>query len=67
MTYRKTTEDELALVLEEGTQVMAQKLGLTPKGIEWQIAQLKKEGRLYRIGSDKGGYWKVSEDKEGFQ
>jgi len=33
--------------------------GLTQKGIEWQIAQLKKQGRLERIGPDRGGHWKV--------
>ena len=42
---------------------LAQKTGLTPKGIEWQIAQLKKIGLLERIGTARGGLWKVTDDK----
>jgi len=32
---------------------------ISQKGIEWQITKLKKEGRIKRIGSDKGGRWEV--------
>jgi ATP-dependent DNA helicase RecG len=38
---------------------LAEQTGLTQKGVEWQIAQLKKQGRLERIGPDRGGHWKV--------
>lgn len=41
---------------------LAELTGLTPKGIEWQIAQLKKNGLLERIGPDKGGHWKVTDN-----
>ena len=44
----KITRDELA------TQ-----LGITIKGIDWQIKKMKEEGLLNRIGSDKGGYWEL--------
>jgi ATP-dependent DNA helicase RecG len=27
--------------------------------MEWQIAKLKKEGRIKRIGPAKGGHWEV--------
>ena len=33
--------------------------GLTRRGVEWNIAQLKAKGLLRRIGPDKGGYWEV--------
>ncbi len=33
--------------------------GLSRQGIEWNISKLKQEGRIERIGPDKGGYWKV--------
>jgi ATP-dependent DNA helicase RecG len=34
-------------------------VGISQKEVEWQIAKLKKEGRIKRIGSDKGGHWEV--------
>ena len=34
-------------------------LGLTIDGIDWNIRQLKKIGKIKRIGSDKDGYWEV--------
>ncbi len=34
-------------------------VGISQKGVEWQIVKLKKEGRIKRIGSDKGGHWEV--------
>lgn len=33
--------------------------GLTRRGIEWQIKQLKEKGVIRRIGADKGGYWEI--------
>jgi len=36
-------------------------VGISKKGVEWQMAKLKKEGRIKRIGPDKGGYWEVTE------
>ena len=34
-------------------------LGLSVRGVEWNLAKLKKEGKIKRIGSTKGGHWKV--------
>jgi ATP-dependent DNA helicase RecG len=44
------------------TARLAELTGLTPKGIEWQIAQLKKNGLIERVGPDKGGHWKVTDN-----
>lgn len=38
-------------------------IDVTLKGIEWQIANLKKHGNIKRVGPDKGGYWKVIKQK----
>ena len=38
---------------------LAEKTGLSRRGIEWNIQQLKDKKLLKRIGADKGGYWKV--------
>lgn len=38
---------------------MAEKLGISPKGVEWQISKLKADGSIRRIGPDNGGHWEV--------
>ncbi|MBI4399070.1 MAG: winged helix-turn-helix transcriptional regulator [Candidatus Omnitrophica bacterium] len=41
------------------TQEIADSVGLSIAGIEKAIRILKKEGRLKRIGPDKGGHWEA--------
>lgn len=58
----KTREKILNLISENhqiSTSELAKVIGITQKGINWQITKLKKEGSLKRIGPAKGGYWKV--------
>ena len=33
--------------------------GVSLRAVEKQIAKLKREGRLIRVGPNKGGYWQV--------
>jgi fic family protein len=40
---------------------LAEKIGISQKGVEKQISKLKKDGILRRIGPDKGGKWKVND------
>jgi ATP-dependent DNA helicase RecG len=37
---------------------LAEITGLTRRGIEWNIQQLKAKGLIERVGADKGGHWK---------
>ena len=39
---------------------LAEKTGLTAKGIEWNLAKLKQEGVIARIGPDRGGHWEIT-------
>ena len=58
----KRTEKMLELIAENSyiTAVeMSQKIGINTRSIEKNIQKLKNSGQLERIGSDKGGYWKV--------
>ena len=43
---------------------LAEMTGLTRRGIEWNLSKLKEQGLIERIGSPKGGYWKVTEQIE---
>lgn len=36
--------------------------GLTRRGVEWQLQRLKTDGRIRRVGPDKGGHWEVVAD-----
>ena len=33
--------------------------GLSRRGVEWQLKQLKEKGLIRRIGADKGGHWEI--------
>jgi ATP-dependent DNA helicase RecG len=58
----KTREKILNLVQEQPkitTRELAAVIGISVKGVEWQIGKLKKENLLKRIGPDKGGYWEI--------
>ena len=61
----KTVEKILSLV-KDNPQITQAELstltGLSRRGVEWNIQQLKKNGLLSRVGPDKGGYWQVNEN-----
>ena len=43
------------------TATLAERISITAKAVKKQIAALKADGVLRRIGPDKGGYWQVVE------
>ena len=61
-TRGKTREKILALIAADSSitiKELANRLEITPKGIEWQIREMKRRGILERIGPARGGYWKI--------
>ena len=42
---------------------IAKLTGLSLRGVEWNIQQLKSTGRLTRIGPNKGGHWEVKTEE----
>lgn len=42
-------------------QMLADRLGLSPRAVELQLAKLKAAGKLKRVGPNKGGYWEITE------
>ncbi len=71
VTTRKTTqkttqktEDKILDLIRQKPEIsrreIAQVMGdITEDGVKYQLNKLKKEGRIKRIGADKGGYWKI--------
>ena len=58
----KSSDKILELVQNDATlsaQKIAELLGISSRAVEKQLAALKEKGKLQRIGSKKGGYWKV--------
>lgn len=59
----------MALLSQNNTlsaATLAERIGITAKAVEKQIAALKADGVLRRIGPDKGGYWQVVEKRIDF-
>lgn len=59
----KSSEKILGLLRKEPTlsaRDLAARLNISPRAIEKQIAALKVQGRLQRIGAAKGGHWLVT-------
>ena len=64
-TTQKTTQKILELIKSNPyitRKEIAQEIGnITEDGIKYHLAKLKKDGKIKRIGPDKGGYWEVRE------
>ena len=62
ITREKTRGRVLALIAEFPvitTGELAERIGISAKGIEWQLRKLKAYGRIRRIGDDHGGHWEI--------
>jgi ATP-dependent DNA helicase RecG len=61
---RKTVEKILSIINENPFVTQKQLIdatGLSRRGVEWQLKQLKEKGLIRRIGADKGGHWEIVE------
>ena len=60
---RVKTGEKILQIIKENPAVtvpeLSESTGLTIKGVEWNIKELKKKELLKRIGSNKGGHWEV--------
>lgn len=58
----KSSEKILQLMADSPTittALLAERIGISTRAVDKQIAKLKALGQLQRVGADKGGYWKV--------
>ncbi len=59
------TSGKILLLIKKSPAVtipeMSKEIGVTERSIERNIEKLKKEGKLKRIGPDKGGHWEIIE------
>lgn len=62
--YKKiSTADRIIRLIginpRHSARTLAESIGISSKGVEKQLANLKSRGRIRRVGPDKGGYWEV--------
>lgn len=58
----RTAQSILDLIISDGSisqDKMAEKIGVSKRAIEMQIANLKAKGLLVREGADHDGYWRI--------
>ena len=64
---REKTGEKILRQIKSNPKITLRELqsntGLSRQGIEWNISKLKHEGRIERIGPDRGGYWKVIDNQ----
>lgn len=61
-SIQKSTRKILAILAENPnitTSEIAKRLNVTRNAVAKQIAKLKKEGTIKRVGADKGGWWQI--------
>lgn len=65
-TTEKATENTTEKILEAlrrnpdaTTQMLAEQFGITADGVYWHVKKLKTQGKIRRIGGDRGGHWEV--------
>ncbi len=62
---KSKSSEKILRLIKANTQItikeLAQELGLSTRTIEKNIAKLKLEKQLERIGGDKGGHWHIVE------
>ena len=66
-TSEKTSEKIISLMRGNKNitiSEISEAINRTTRAVEMQIAKLKEEGAIERIGPDMGGYWIVKEESE---
>ena len=62
-TVEKTRDKILGIISQQPSitsEELVARLGLTRRGVEWQINRLKVAGQIRRVGPDKGGHWEIT-------
>jgi ATP-dependent DNA helicase RecG len=60
----KSSEKIIAIIRRDpaiAAQYIANQMGLTSRAVEKHLSKLKAEGRIHRVGPDKGGHWEVKQ------
>ena len=68
---REETREEIIRMIRKNPKItmreLADKIGISDKGIEWNIRKLKDLGILKRVGPTKGGHWEIDDAKKSYE
>ena len=60
----KTTAEKIKEIMQENPVAsaaqIAVKVGISVNGVQYHIKKMKASGEIERVGSDRGGHWKVN-------
>lgn len=60
-----SAEEKILEAIKENAKITQRQLAavteLSLRGVEWNMAKLKNEGKIKRLGSDKKGTWEIVE------
>jgi ATP-dependent DNA helicase RecG len=63
---REKTREKIILLIKEKPKItmkeLAGEIGITEKGVEWQIKKLRDEKIIKRVGPAKGGHWEILQE-----
>ncbi len=66
-TAQETTQERILALLREDPRLtrrgLAARIGITPDGIKYHLAKLRKAGRIRHVGATKKGRWEVIDDR----
>ena len=60
---REKTREKIMQLIKSNKSItaaeLAQLTGISEKGIEYHLSNLKNKNKIARIGSDRGGHWEI--------
>ena len=66
--YQETTKTKKEMIKDimrdnplASAAMIAEQVGLSESGVQYHIKKMKATGEIKRLGSDKGGQWKVND------
>ena len=65
-TTQKTAQKIISEIRRNSTVTrlqLAERCGISPDGIKWQLRKLQQQGVIRRVGSDRGGHWEIVGEK----
>jgi ATP-dependent DNA helicase RecG len=67
-TTQETTQEMILGLIKTNPAItrkgLAEKIGLTPDGVKYQLNKLREQGVIRHIGATKKGYWEVMKNYE---
>lgn len=64
--WKESSEKILQIITNDpflSALAISEKIGISSRAVEKQLAKLKEKGIIERVGPDKGGHWEIKLDE----